>query len=200
MKMRSEIGLIILAAGASVRLGTPKQLLNFRGETLLRRIARESFESVCRPIVAVFGHEAQNFSDEIKDLDVHAVENSDWKTGMGSSIKAGLKKLLEIRNSLNGAVITVCDQPFVTAATIDELVEIHQKTKALVVASEYQQTLGVPALFDREIFVHLQNIKNDGGAKQIINRFRAETISLPFPDGAIDVDTPDDYARLSSQS
>jgi len=198
MKQRSEIGLIILAAGASVRLGTPKQLLNFRGETLLRRIARESLESVCRPIVAVFGHEAQNFSGEIKDLDVHAVENSDWKTGMGSSIKAGLKKLLEIKNSSEGALITVCDQPFVTAATINELVETYQKTEALIVASEYQKTLGVPALFDKEIFDYLQNIKNGGGAKQIINQFLADTVSFPFPDGAIDVDTPDDYARLSA--
>ena len=198
MKQRSEIGLIILAAGASVRLGTPKQLLNFRGETLLRRIARESLESVCRPIVAVFGHEAQNFSGEIKDLDVHAVENSDWKTGMGSSIKAGLKKLLEIKNSSEGALITVCDQPFVTAVTINELVETYQKTEALIVASEYQKTLGVPALFDKEIFDYLQNIKNGGGAKQIINQFLADTVSFPFPDGAIDVDTPDDYALLSA--
>jgi len=199
MKQRNEIGLIILAAGASVRLGTPKQLLNFRGETLLRRIARESLESVCRPIVVVFGHEPDKFKNELKNLDVWIVENSGWKAGMGSSLKVGLKKLLDINKSLHGAVITVCDQPFVTALTINELVETHQKSEAFIVASEYRQTLGVPALFDRKIFIYLQNIENSGGAKQIINQFPAKTISFSFPDGAIDVDTPDDYARLSSQ-
>ncbi len=198
MTQRSEIGLIILAAGASVRLGTPKQLLKFRGETLLRRIARESLASVCRPIVDVFGHDADKFNDELKDLDVQTIENADWKSGMGGSIKTGLKKLLEMKNSCAGAVITVCDQPFVTAATINDLVKIHQKKETLIVASEYEKTLGVPALFDRKIFVNLQNMEN-GGAKQIINQFSAETISFPFPDGAFDVDTPDDYARLSAR-
>ena len=198
MTQRSEIGLIILAAGASVRLGTPKQLLKFRGETLLRRIARESLASVCRPIVVVFGHDADKFNDELKDLDVQTIENADWKSGMGGSIKTGLKKLLEMENSCAGVVITVCDQPFVTAATINNLVETHRKTEALIIASEYEKTLGVPAIYDRKIFVNLQNMENGAGAKQIINQFSAETISFPFPDGAIDVDTPDDYARLSA--
>lgn len=199
MNRKNEIGLVILAAGASVRLGTPKQLLRFRGETLLRRIARESLASCCRPVVIVLSDEADKFRSELKDLDVSITENSDWKEGMGSSVKTGLEKLLEIKSSLKGVVITVCDQPFVTAETIDELVETYQKTEALIVASEYQSTLGVPALFGKELFSRLQNLKS-GGAKQIINQFRVETISLPFPDGAIDVDTPDDYARLSFQS
>ncbi len=117
---------------------------------------------------------------------------------MGSSVKAGLEKLLEIKKTLNGVVITVCDQPFVTAETINELVETYRKTEALIVASEYHSTRGVPALFDKELFSRLHNLKSDG-AKQIINQFRAETTSILFPDGAIDVDTPDDYARLSCQ-
>lgn len=199
MKQTNEIGLIILAAGASVRLRTPKQLLPFRGETLLRRIARESLASRCRPVVVVLSDEADEFRSELNDLDVCIVGNSDWKQGMGSSVKAGLEKLLEIKKPLDGVVITVCDQPFVTAETINELVETYEKTKALIVASEYQSTRGVPALFGKELFSQLQNLKS-GGAKQIIDQFRAETVSLPFPNGAIDVDTPDDYERLSFQS
>lgn len=199
MKQTNEIGLIILAAGASVRLRTPKQLLPFRGETLLRRIARESLASRCRPVVVVLSDEADEFRSELNDLDVCIVGNSDWMQGMGSSVKAGLEKLLEIKKPLDGVVITVCDQPFVTAETINELVETYEKTKALIVASEYQSTRGVPALFGKELFSQLQNLKS-GGAKQIIDQFRAETVSLPFPNGAIDVDTPDDYERLSFQS
>ncbi len=197
MNQTKEIGLIVLAAGASARLGTAKQLLKFQGETLLRRITRESLVSVCRPVVVVLGDEADKFEGQLKNLDVCIVENSDWKEGMGSSVKVGLKKLLEIKNLVDGVVITVCDQPFVTAATINRLVETYQKNETLIVASEYQETLGVPALFGKKLFSRLQKLKS-GGAKQIINRFRAETTSIPFPNGAIDIDTPDDYARFST--
>lgn len=196
-----EIGLIILAAGASLRLGTPKQLLNFKGETLLRRMAREAAASACRPLTVVLGADAGKFKNELSDLDVHVVENPDWKDGMGSSIGTGLTKLLEIKRSVDGVVLTVCDQPFVTAGVIDKLVKAYQETDALIIASAYAGTLGVPALFSRELFSQLTELKGGGGgAKQIIKQFQARTISISFPEGAIDIDTPADFEQLSSQS
>ena len=198
MKSANDIGLIVLAAGASVRLGTPKQLLAFRGETLLRRIARESLASHCRPVVVVLSDESEKFRSELKDLKVFIVENPDWKNGMGSSIKAGLERITKIKSRLEGIVITVCDQPFVTAATINELIETYERNESLIIASEYQSARGVPALFGKEFFPRLQSLES-GGAKQIINQFSAETTACPFPDGAIDIDTPGDYAQLSRQ-
>src|SRR5690349_780585 len=109
----NKIGLIILAAGASTRLGTPKQILKFKGETLLRRIAREATSSVCRPVVVVLGCEFERLKCELTNLDVHIIENSEWEEGMASSIRAGIKKLLEINGSAEAVVLTVCDQPFV---------------------------------------------------------------------------------------
>lgn len=193
---RKEIGLIILAAGASVRLGAPKQLLTFKGETLLRRIARESVASACRPVVVVLGARPDKFKNELIDLEVHIAENPDWENGMGSSIRAGLTKLLEIKKSVGGAVLAVCDQPFVNAGVINELAETFQKTGSLIVASAYEETLGVPALFSSELFPRLAELKSSGGAKQIINEFRGETTGVPFPAGAIDIDTPEDFEIL----
>lgn len=194
MKQFDEIGLVILAAGASRRFGSAKQLANFAGETLLRRIARASLASVCRPVVVVLGAEVDKCKDELRNLDVHIVENTDWKRGMGSSIKVGVRKLLETNESIGAAVLTVCDQPFVGGGDIDRLVETYRATNASIVASAYQNTLGVPALFSRRLFPRLTEL--EGGAKRLIEQFKTETIGVSFPAGAIDIDTPEDFEKL----
>lgn len=198
MKQSDKIGLIILAAGASVRFGSPKQLANFEGETLLRRIVRQSLASRCRPIVVVLGAEVDKSKNQVSNLDVHIAENPNWKAGMGSSVKAGLDKLLKIDESIDGVVLAVCDQPFVTGEAIDKLVETYRETQASIVASAYQKTLGVPALFSRRFFSRLAELKG-GGAKQIIKQFQAETIGVSFPAGAADIDTPEDFEKLRSK-
>jgi molybdenum cofactor cytidylyltransferase len=195
MKRKNEIGLIVLAAGASIRLGVPKQLLKFRGETLLRRIASESLASLCNSVIVVLGENSGKFKSELENLDVFIVENPNWQNGMGSSVKAGLEKLLEMNQTADAVVLTVCDQPFVTAFTINKLIETFQTSKAQIVASEYQTTLGVPALFSRKFFPQMQ-ILESGGAKKIIYESPDETTSIYFPEGAIDIDTTDDYEKL----
>ena len=196
MNQRQNIGLIILAAGASVRYGESKQLLSLNGETFLRRIVRESSESVCLPIVVVFGADAENLSRHIEDFGVYTVQNTDWKKGMGTSISAGIEKLLEVDEKAAGAVITVCDQPFVDARIINHLVQNFAENQSSIVASRYAETLGVPALFSRKLFPELIKLKTSGGAKELIKRFSAETIAIDFSKGAIDVDTPEDFDRL----
>ena len=199
MENSNNIGLIILAAGASLRLGSPKQLLEFQSETLLRRLAREALASECRPVAGVLGAQSDKCAAELKDLDVDVAENAKWKSGMGSSIKTGLDKILEINESIDAVVLTVCDQPFVTKNVINALIETYRQTKASIVASAYRETLGVPALFDKKLFPLLRELK-EGGAKQIIRQFSAEAKSVSFPAGAIDIDTAEDFAKLSSVS
>ncbi len=198
MKLNQNIGLIILAAGASLRYGASKQFLSFNGETFLRRIVSESVESVCQPIVAVFGADAQNLSRHIDEFAVHTIQNKNWKKGMGTSISVGMGKLLEIDEGVAGAVITVCDQPFVTSDVINGLVQNFNESQALIVASRYAETLGVPALFSRRLFSDLRALKNSGGAKELIKRFSAETAAIDFSEGAIDIDTPEDFQRLKT--
>ena len=197
MNQTQNVGLIVLAAGASVRYGEPKQLLTFKGETFLRRIVRESLESACQPIVAVFGADAQNLSRHIVDFEVYTIQNKDWEKGMGTSISVGIEKLLEIDENVFGAVIAVCDQPFVDERVINRLVQtFFDENQSLIVASRYAETLGVPALFSRKLFPELIKLKKSGGAKEVIERFSDETIAIDFSKGTIDVDTPEDFHRL----
>jgi molybdenum cofactor cytidylyltransferase len=192
-----KAGLIILAAGESVRMGRPKQLLEFKGETLLRRTAKTAIDSACHSIVAVLGAKAEILEKELRGLNLEIVHNKDWKTGMSSSIKAGLEKLLEKNRELQAVVITVCDQPFVSAEIIDNLIEKHRQTNALIVASHYAETLGVPALFDRRLFFELENLTEKSGAKSLIKKFQDQAVALDFPAGVFDIDTPEDYADLT---
>ena len=198
MKENQNIGLVILAAGASLRYGASKQLLIFKGETFLRRIVRESIESVCEPIVAVFGADALNHSQHVEDFDVYTIQNKDWEKGMGTSISVGIERLLEIDEKIAGAVITVCDQPFVNEQIINGLVQIFDENQMSIVASRYAETLGVPALFSRKLFPELTALKNSGGAKELIKRFLAETVAIDFSKGVIDVDTPEDFQYLQT--
>ena len=182
----------MLAAGESLRMGTPKQLLKFNGETLLNRSVRAAVDSKCDSIVVVFGEKLPMFERELNGLHVEVVYNSNWNAGMGSSIRAGLEKLL----TNDAVVIMVCDQPYVDAKCIDDLVEKYIETKAPIVAAKYANTLGVPALFDKIHFAELRNLSGKSGAKTIIETYISHTETVDFPKGAIDIDSPGDYANL----
>jgi molybdenum cofactor cytidylyltransferase len=132
----------------------------------------------------------------LKGLDVREVPNSDWQTGMASSIRAGIEGLLAADPQSTAAVFVVCDQPHVSADVISELVVTHRRTRKAVIASLYGGSFGVPALFSRAFFAELLALEGAGGAKQVIQRHASDAHFLPFRDGEVDVDTPDDYARL----
>lgn len=187
---------MILAAGESLRMGKPKQLLEFRGHSFLKNAARAAGDSKTDLIAVVLGAEEDLLQKELYGRDLEIVHNKDWKSGMGSSICSGLTHLLEIDPALDALVITVCDQPFLTAEIIDGLIDEHLRSKTLIVASAYGNTIGVPALFGKQLFSEISRLKGKRGAKQIIEKYRSQTVSLPFPKGNIDIDTPEDYAQL----
>ncbi|MGI8788924.1 MAG: nucleotidyltransferase family protein [Pyrinomonadaceae bacterium] len=197
MNDHSEIGVVILAAGASARFGTPKQSLSFAGETLLRRAVRTAIDSRCRPVVVTLGANAEVLREEIKDLEIEIAINENYKLGMSGSIRRGLEKLLETNPQTVGVIIMVCDQPFVSAEILARLIETYRANDAPIVACAYNQTLGVPAFFSRAFFPHLLALEGDAGAKKIINEFSEQAVQISFPEGAFDVDTFEDYEKLS---
>ncbi|MBD2013031.1 nucleotidyltransferase family protein [Microcoleus sp. FACHB-53] len=190
------VGLIILAAGASTRMGTPKQLLTYRGCSLIRHMAEVAIASVCQPIAIVLGANGERIKPEISQLPLQIVENQQWQEGMSSSIQVGLEALLAVNQHLDAVAIALCDQPFVSPQTLNQLVEAYHLTGKPIIASEYAGTFGVPALFSRTLFAELMNLKNTEGAKKMIKRHIHEVFSIPFPDGTIDIDTPNDYEQL----
>jgi molybdenum cofactor cytidylyltransferase len=194
-----SISLIILAAGGSSRLGSPKQLVRFDGQTLIRRAAAAALESRCDRVVIVVGSRADDMRRELGGLPVSIVENPEWQSGMSSSLRAGLN---EVRDD-DAVLIMLCDQPFVTADVLDNLIDTRHKTGVPIVASDYGATRGVPALFSKELFPELASLSADEGARRIIARHPELTTTIAFADGAIDVDTRDDWTgltRFSSQS
>lgn len=192
------VGVVILAAGASTRMGTPKQLLPYRGRSLLRHAAETALTSVCHPIIVVLGANAERLRQEVKDLPVQVVENLRWVEGMSSSIRAGVAALDAEPDKTSAVVLALCDQPFVSAQVINHLVEAYHFTGKPVVASEYSGTLGVPALFSRTLFSEIKALRGGEGAKQVITKYAHDVLGVPFPEGAIDVDTPKDYEQFRS--
>ena len=192
----STIGLMILAAGASTRMGTPKQLLAYRGCSFIRHMAEVAIASVCQPIVVVLGANAEQIKPEISQLPVQIVENPQWDEGMSASIRIGLEALLGVNQNLEAVAIVLCDQPFVSFPILDRIVEAYHLTSKPIIASEYAGTLGVPVLFSCTLFSELMALKSNEGAKKLVKKHIHEVFSVPFPEGSIDIDTPTDYEQL----
>ena len=192
------IGAVVLAAGASTRIGTPKQLLQFRGQTFLRRAASVALEAGCRPVVVVTGANAAACRESLRGFDVLEAENQRWESGMSSSVRVGVEALVTPNPRIAAVVLMLCDQPFVTRDVIVGLVKAHYETGCSIVASRFGGSYGVPALFGKAHFAELATLEGAAGAKQVIQKRLQKVQLLPFPEGEIDVDTPDDFARLQS--
>lgn len=192
----STIGLMILAAGASTRMGTPKQLLPFQGRSLLRYMTEVAITSCCAPVVVVLGSQAERIKLEIDALAVHIVKNQQWAEGMGTSIAAGMTALTTINPDLDAVVIVLCDQPFVSSSLLNQLVASYRATQSPIIASAYANTVGVPALFDRSLFKELVTMNVNVGAKYLIKQYAEKVFQVSFPEGTIDLDTPAQYQQL----
>jgi molybdenum cofactor cytidylyltransferase len=197
-----QVGLVILAAGAASRMGQPKQLLTYRGQPLIQHVVGVAQQSRCQSILVVLGAHAAQIQPLLADLctcsdpAVCLVQNSDWSQGISSSIRLGLNSLLNQTNQLDAIGFLLCDQPLISADLINQLIDTYQTCQQPIVACEYADTLGVPALFDRQVFPELAALTGDRGARSVIQQFRSQVAAVPFPGGSIDLDTLADYARL----
>ena len=195
-----KIGAVILAAGESSRFGRPKQLVQFRGKSLVRRVVDAAKDANCSVIVVVLGSKREQIERELKETDAIVAENQNWRCGIGSSIRVGVESAVNQAPDIEAIVLLTCDQPFVKTDTIERLFVMREKTKKAIVASSYSETLGVPALFDRSCFQELLALDDETGAKAIILSNRERVAELLFPEGKIDIDTAADYEKLIAQS
>jgi molybdenum cofactor cytidylyltransferase len=193
-----KIGAVILAAGGSSRFGHPKQLLPFRGKTLVRTIIDAACEAGCSPVVVVIGSEAEKIHPELAHANVIEIRNSNWQRGIGSSIRSGVQTLIDHPPDVEAILLLVCDQPAVNTRFIKRLIATREATKKDIVSSSYANTVGVPALFDRSLFEELLSLSDEAGAKSIILQNPERVAQLPFPEGAIDIDTPEDWEKLKT--
>ena len=188
------VALLLLAAGASTRMGQPKQLLPYRGHSLLRHAAETAVASGCAPVVLVTGALHEVLAVEVAGLPVQAVHNPAWESGMASSIRAGLAAVAS--SNPRAVLIMLCDQPLLTPQLLRQLVAQQLQTQAPVVAAAYGDTLGVPAVFARTILPTLAQLQGTQGANRLIASFGMAVGRVAFPAGLLDVDTPEQYAAL----
>lgn len=192
----NNTGIIILAAGRSARLGGIKQLLRFQDKTLLQHVIDEAIATGAAPVIVVTGGHAAEVSAAI-DLDqVYIVFNEKWKEGKGSGIVAGVREIIASYPEVRNVILAVCDQPFVTAALFIRLFQMQHDGGKGIVACAYAGTVGTPVLFSRRYFEHLLSLEKEEGAKKIIAAYSDDVATVDFPEGEIDIDTPEDYERF----
>ena len=192
----SSIAVIILAAGRSARLGSPKQLLSYRGKTLLQHSIDTALESMASQILVVLGSKKDSIKKEIEQTQIFILENSSWESGMASSISCGITNLQIIAPETEAVILMVCDQPFVNAKLLNNLITKHKDSKQSIVASSYANTLGTPALFHKSLFVELLALQGESGAKSLIKKYNQRVGFVSFDQGSIDIDTRENYRNL----
>jgi molybdenum cofactor cytidylyltransferase len=188
---------VVLAAGTASRFGSQKLLAPFDGATLVRRTVENVLASQVFETVVVLGREGDGVRDALAGLPVRFVTNPGFRGGLSTSLRAGVEV---VEPSARAAVIVLGDQPGVTAAIIDQLIEEGRRSGRPIVVPEYAGVRGNPVVFDATMFAELRAIEGDYGARGVIARdpARVATVSFPF-DMPADVDTPEDYARLTNQ-
>lgn len=191
-----RVAAVVLAAGGSTRFGKPKQFGLFQGETFISRIVAAAIQASCAPVVVVTGEHSTQIGLELSGLTVSIAANPHWQSGLGSSIGVGVRHAINLAPDVDAALLLTCDQPFVNAAVLTQLIQLRLTTGKPIIASAYAETLGIPALFDRSCFPDLLGLKEDSGAKKIILARLHDVVSFDFPAGAIDIDTAADYKKL----
>jgi molybdenum cofactor cytidylyltransferase len=187
---------LILAAGESSRMGTPKATLAYRGHTFLELIVQTLREGGLERIVAVLGHQAEDIQRQVKLEAAQVVVNPDYRSGQTSSLQAGLRAL--IADDLEAVLLCLVDHPAVSAETVRRIVAAFRLRGAPVVIPTYQGRRGHPVLIGRQLFDELLGLACDAGADSVVRRYRPATQLVEVEDEGIvtDVDDPEGYRRL----
>jgi molybdenum cofactor cytidylyltransferase len=189
-----RFGAVILAAGASTRMGTPKQLLELEGKPLVVRAVEAALASPAWPVVVVLGAHEEQIRPALARLPVLIAENAAWSEGMASSIRTGVMTLGQFSRAIDAVVIALCDQPAFSAAVIAQLVAAQRTTGRSIVAAHYHGRNGAPALFMREHFPALTALTGEEGARALLNGDPSQIATVDLPALALDLDTPGDFA------
>ena len=187
-------GVIVLAAGASTRMGVPKQLLPWRGATLLQHAVQTALDTALGPVIVVLGAQAERCREALDRLAVATVVNAGWAAGQGGSIAAGVAELERLAPELEGVLILLHDQPAISAVRLVEFASARREGD-LVVAACYNGITGAPAWFRRDLFPELRELNGSSGARKIIEAHAAHLRRVDLPEAALDIDTPTDYVR-----
>ncbi|MEQ6124318.1 nucleotidyltransferase family protein [Pseudotenacibaculum sp. MALMAid0570] len=191
----SKTAILILAAGESKRLGKPKQLLPYKKTSLLSHAISQVKGIENSQVFVVVGAYFQEVFQSIRTEGVTVLKNNDWENGMGSSISKGIQ-FIKKKNAFDRVLITLSDIPLVSNSHYKELISLSVESRKRIILTEYDDTSGVPVVFDKSLFDALSLLNNDEGAKPIIDKYKKEVLKLQSKTPYFDVDTQDAYQKL----
>jgi molybdenum cofactor cytidylyltransferase len=191
-RTQSLVAAIILAAGASTRMGQPKQLLPVSGRPMVRRVTEAVCAAGLQQVIVVLGARADAVAGALQGLPVKMITNPAWQGGLSTSIRAGLGAL---HPEIDAALLVLADQPQLGPELLRALVDHYRATGARIVAPYYEGQRGNPVLFDRALFAELGRVEGDRGGRMLIAHHEAHLVRVDVDDPAVvaDIDTPDDY-------
>jgi len=193
MSASPRAALVILAAGASTRMGRAKQLLLLDGLPLVQRILQSGRKAGFDPLFVVTGARRQEVEAALREEKVQLVHNPAWESGMGSSVAAGLDAALQRFPELGAIGFALTDQPYVDEQLLQQMKQRLLQSDAPGIAAQYEGTLGAPAIFRRALFADLQQLRGAKGAKPLLLKHQRRLLAHPCPAAAIDLDWPADW-------
>jgi molybdenum cofactor cytidylyltransferase len=194
---RARIAGVVLAAGASTRMGRPKLLLTYQGVPLLQRALDAATQGGCDEVIVVVGANRDQYAQQLAQTAARIVFNPYYAEGLSTSIRAGIEALSE---DVGAVVVLVADQPFIDGKVVRQLIETYRTSGKRIVTCEYEGVRGVPTLFDRALFIELLVLEGDRGARAVVEAYprHVATVEIP-PWSARDIDTPADAKGLLSR-
>ena len=189
-----KIAILILAAGSSTRMGDIKQLLPYKHTTLLGWAIEQAQKSSIKDVFCVLGAYKESIEQQISKYSSKIIYNPNYGSGLSSSIVNGIKYLEE--KNVEAILIMLADQPHITSEYLNTLIETSKIHPSKIIASNYKDSVGVPAIFPKIYFNELLNLKGDKGAKYFLQKHDSNVIKTNYPQNLVDIDTPNDYKRL----
>ncbi len=189
-----KIAGIILAAGESRRLGTPKQLLTWRGEPLVKHVVRLAQKCHLDPVIVVTGYKWIDIAMGYNGLPaVLDIVNPDWREGQSSSIRTGLGFL---EKDVDACLFFMSDQPQIPLRLVKKIIKKYITDRPMIVAPRVEGRRGNPVLFDRSTFKALKKLNGNEGGRKLFEKYPVTYVEWKDASILLDVDTLDDYRKL----